>query len=85
MAKKLSDCRSFLDPSQAEQAQRLARFAATSDSYSPGKLAEGVTHYLRSLRERAFEHMISEKGWDIGRRNVLRITREANCRTGRLR
>ncbi|KAF2254078.1 actin-like ATPase domain-containing protein [Trematosphaeria pertusa] len=53
----------FLDPTQIEQAQHLAKFTAVSTSLSIAKLSDCVTRYLRCLRERAFEHMVKEKGW----------------------
>jgi hypothetical protein len=58
----------FLDPSQLSKAQNLARFTDIQDAHNPETIARGVTKYLRSLRERAFESVGQNPGWATGNR-----------------
>jgi hypothetical protein len=61
----------FLDPNQLEQARHLARFSAATDSHSSDALAEGVTAYLRALRERTYQHMAQDVRWERSTKPII--------------
>lgn len=54
----------FLDPGQLKKAQHLVKVHMATDKPSDKALMDGVTRYLRALREFATQHML--KKWTKG-------------------
>lgn len=48
----------FLDPEQLKKAQHLVKVHMATEKPSDNALMDGVTRYLRALREVATQHML---------------------------
>jgi hypothetical protein len=68
----------FLDPEQLKKAQHLVKVHMATEKPSDNALMDGVTRYLRALREFAAQHML--KKWARG--EWISITIAANTGGG---